>query len=394
MPGNTYKRYILISLAILTVMLAYLYLRPVPAVRPAVRLPVAPKAQTVTLPWPAGGQSSLGAEGYGVLATRNAGNPVPVGSTAKTITALAVLSRKPIKNAGQGPSITLDAADVALFNNYYSQGGSVTQVSVGEQITELQALQSMLLPSSNNMADSLAKWAFGSIDAYLSYANRMVKNLGLRHTTVGDTNGFSDTTTSTADDMVRLGLAAMENPAITQVVSQSASNVPVAGDIKNLNILIGQDGIYGIKTGFTDKAGGCYLFAARHTIDGQKVTLVGATLGQATLVDALTAAPPILKAANSDFEAVTPVHKGQTVALYKSPWNTSAKLVSSQNISVLRWRGQEIRVQSEFDSIPASAKAGDSFGNIIVISGEHKAASQTMLAQDLPGPSLAWRLFR
>jgi hypothetical protein len=61
---------------------------------------------------------------------------------------------------------------------------------------------------------------------------------------------------------------------------------------------------------------------------------------------------------------------------------------------VLRWRGQEIRVQSEFDSIPASAKAGDSFGNIIVISGEHKAASKTMLAQDLPGPSLAWRLFR
>jgi serine-type D-Ala-D-Ala carboxypeptidase (penicillin-binding protein 5/6) len=394
MRPNNYKKYILTSVIVLALILAYFYMRPLPAIPPSGRLPAVPKAQSVVLPWPASGQSALGAKGYGVLAAHSSANPVPIGSTAKTITALAVLKQKPITAGTQGKSITLDGSDVVLFNNYYSQGGSVTKVSAGEQITELQALQSMLLPSSNNMADTLAKWAFGSVNAYITYANRMVKNMGLRHTTVGDTNGFSDTTTSTADDMVRLGLAAMQDPSIAKVVGQTSADIPSAGTIKNLNVLLGQEGIYGIKTGYTQKAGGCYLFAAQHMVGGQKISYIGAILGQPLLGDALNESLTILSSADSGFETITPVHKGQTMAVYKATWGASAQLASSQDISVLRWKGQDIRILGEFDSVRAPASAGMSPGKISIISGQHKTSAPAVLAENLSGPSLSWRLFR
>jgi D-alanyl-D-alanine carboxypeptidase (penicillin-binding protein 5/6) len=195
----------------LIVMLTVLYLRPVPKVAPQSQVPPAIAAQAVQLTWPAGGQAALGAEGYGLLARSGASSPVPIGSTAKVITALAVLKQKPLTVDSQGPTITLNGRDVEAFNNYYSSNGSVTQVAAGEQISEYQALQSLMLPSSNNMADTLANWAFGGLANYTTFANQMVKNMGLSHTTIGDTNGFSDTTTSTADDMAKIALAAISN---------------------------------------------------------------------------------------------------------------------------------------------------------------------------------------
>src|SRR5437868_228454 len=196
------KRLALPALTILAAFLVYLYLRPVPALKPVNQILSATPKQTVSLPWPAAGQSAIGTSGYGVLESHNAGSPVPIGSVAKVITALAVLKQKPMPAGGPGPTITLSSSDVDLFNSYYLKNGSVTEVSNGEQISEYEALQAMMLPSSNNMADTLAIWTFGSIDSYLTYANQLVKNLGMNSTKVGDTNGFSDTTTSTATDLV------------------------------------------------------------------------------------------------------------------------------------------------------------------------------------------------
>jgi D-alanyl-D-alanine carboxypeptidase (penicillin-binding protein 5/6) len=45
-------------------------------------------------------------------------------------------------------------------------------VQLGEELSEYQALQALLLPSANNIAETLARWAFGSIDAYNAYANQ------------------------------------------------------------------------------------------------------------------------------------------------------------------------------------------------------------------------------
>jgi D-alanyl-D-alanine carboxypeptidase (penicillin-binding protein 5/6) len=71
---------------------------------------------------------------------------------------------------------------------------------------------------------------------------------------------------------------------IAEIVAQSQAPIPgiPGGIIKNTNQLLGNDeGVIGIKTGTTDEAGHCLLFAARYAAeDGQKVTIVGVVMGE------------------------------------------------------------------------------------------------------------------
>jgi D-alanyl-D-alanine carboxypeptidase (penicillin-binding protein 5/6) len=370
----------------------YQYLRPLPPATVISRIASVPKTQAVSLPWPSAGQAAVGASGYGVLETHNSTQPTLIASITKVITAVAVLKQKPIAPGTQGATITLDGTDVGFFNKYYLNDGSVAQVTAGEQITQVQALQAMLIPSANNIADSLARWAFGSVDAYLTYANQMVKDMGLTNTKVGDTNGFSDTTLSTADDLVKLGIVALTYPPIAQVVSQSSAQVPVAGTVKNVNFLLGQDGVVGIKTGNTDKAGGCYLFAAQREVAGHKITLVGAILGQPSLVSALQAAPNLIRTSDSGFEQITAVHKGQVFGSFKTAWNSSAQYKAAKDLSLLVWKGKEIEINTAPNSLTPPAKSGTNVGAVTVQSSQQSVNSTLVLSQDLPKPSLWWRI--
>jgi len=387
------KRLVLPALTILVAFVIYLYLRPLPILKPVNQIIAVPKTQAINLPWPAPGQSAIGASGYGVLESHNATSPVPIGSVAKVITALAVLKQKPIATSGQGPAITLDNSDVDLFNTYYLKDGSVAQVAAGEQITEFQALQAMLLPSANNMADSLAKWAFGSVNSYLTYANQMVKNIGLNSTAVGDTNGFSDTTTSTATDLVKLGIAAMANPVLAQVVGQSSAQIPISGTVKNLNLLLGTDGVNGIKTGNTDKAGSCFLFSAQRIISGNKINLVGAVLGQTSLTDTFKSIPPLIMASDSGFKQITVLHKGQTLGYYQAPWSPIAQFKTTKDLSLFAWQGQDLIISSQANNLRSPLSSGYIAGTVTVRSGSLAVSSTLLLSQSLPGPSWNWRIF-
>ena len=386
------KKYLLIGFLILLIIGGYFYSRPVPAVLPVNQIPIVPRTEPGVLKWPEFGQAALGADDYGLLAAQGSNKPVPIGSITKIITALAVLKQKPLSPGEQGPTITLNSADVELFNYYYLNNGSVTKVAAGQQITQLHALQALLIPSSNNMADSLAKWAFGSMEAYLKYANDMVKQMGLANTTVGDTNGFSDTTISTAADVVKLGIAAIDNPIIAQIVRQPTAQIPVSGIINNTNFMLGKNGVVGIKTGNTEKAGGCYLFASERSLSGKKITLVGAFLNAPSLVDAINATGPLADSADTNFQQVTVLKKGQVMGTYDSPWGESVKYSVSKDISLFAWKGAEIKVINNASSIPPPADTGTNVGTVTVESGSQRSAAHLKLENELPSPSWHWRL--
>jgi D-alanyl-D-alanine carboxypeptidase (penicillin-binding protein 5/6) len=372
----------------------YLYLRPVPAAAPLSQIAVAPKTQPISLPWPSGGQAALGASGYGVLATNNVSSPAPIASIAKVITALAVLHKKPLTPGSQGPDLAIDSTDVGYYNDYYSQGGSVAKVALGEKLSEYQALQAMLIPSGNNIADSLARWAFGSPADYLIYANQMVKDMGLAKTTVGDASGFGDSTTSTADELVKIGLAALQNPIIAQVVDEPSAIVPAAGEIKNVNWLLGDSGIVGIKTGNTDKAGGCYLFAAKRQVRGQTLTVVGAILGAPQLNDAISAAKPLLQSADNGFTLVTPIHKDQALGGYRTPWGATAQAKAAKDLSLLVWKGEDLKILNQPNTLSAPVQSGSNVGTVAIKSSGQTAKTNLTLSQNLPAPSIFWRIFR
>ena len=108
----------------------------------------------------------------------------------------------------------------------------------------------------------------------------LARRLGMTGTSYTDASGLDSSTTSTAADQVRLGMAAMQTPALAAITAMPAAVVPVPGLIRNTNTLLGQDGIAGLNTGSTQPAGGCLLVAARQQVDAHETLIVAAVLGQ------------------------------------------------------------------------------------------------------------------
>jgi len=369
------------------------YFRPLPAIEAQVLFPASLPKQSVTLPWPSYGQSALGASGYGLLQINGDQKTVPVASIAKVVTAMAVLKKKPLPIGEEGPAITLGPGDVDLFGSYLARGGSVVKVQSGEKISQYQALQAMLLPSGNNMADSLAIWAFGSLPAYVTYANKMVGDMGLKETHITDASGFSPETTSTASDLVRLGQRAIAQPVLAEITGQSKAVIPVAGEISNVNWALSQDGIIGIKTGSTDEAGGCYLFAAKRELLGQTVTLIGAVLGAETRNQAIADSKTIIRAADSGFEKKDVAFETDTVAVYRSPWGAEAKATVTANLSALGWKESPLKIDSDLESIETGARKGQRVGWLSAVGSERRSTQDVILNNDMSGPSWWWRIF-
>jgi len=141
--------------------------------------------------------------------------------------------------------------------------------------------------------------------------------MGLSRTIVADASGFSEATMSTPSELVLIGIAALKNPVIARIVAQQQAQIPVAGIIKNTNQLLGTDGIIGIKTGTTSKAGSCLLFAAGYTArDGQKRTIVGVIMGDRNHSTLYSDTKDLLASAKQCFGLLETQSTGKAVARY------------------------------------------------------------------------------
>jgi D-alanyl-D-alanine carboxypeptidase (penicillin-binding protein 5/6) len=196
------------------------------------------------------------------------------------MTAYVILHNHPLAANGSGPDITVRPSEAAAYPSQVRDGDSLVPVVAGERLTERQALEALLLPSADNMAWILARWDAGSQAAFVARMNATARRLGMTGTSYTDPSGLDPSTTSTAADQVRLGMAAMRMPALAAIAAKPMAVVPVAGVVRNYNTLLGQDGIVGLKTGSTQAAGGCVLIAAWHKAGGHNTLIVAATFGQ------------------------------------------------------------------------------------------------------------------
>jgi D-alanyl-D-alanine carboxypeptidase (penicillin-binding protein 5/6) len=190
-----------------------------------------------------------------------------------------VLHDHPLRLGEDGPTITLTDADVADTDRRRRQRESVVSIAAGEELTERQALQALLLPSANNIAAVLARWD-GSLDRFVAGMNAAARSLGMTHTRYTDRSGYDDATVSTAADQVRVVDRAMRLPVFASIVATPSATLPVAGTVHNTNTLLGRNGFVGVKTGSDAAADGCFAFRAIRWIDGKRTTITGVVLGQ------------------------------------------------------------------------------------------------------------------
>jgi D-alanyl-D-alanine carboxypeptidase (penicillin-binding protein 5/6) len=370
--------------------------RPLPDLKPAhAMLQLPTSTPDGSFSWPTVGRAAVGIVGSNAIVSHGPQTPIAMASTAKLITALCVLHVKPLTADLSGPVLTLSASDAALYHQYAAMGGSVVSVAAGEQISEYQVLQAMLLPSANNLSDSLAIWAFGSLDNYATYANKYVVELGLKHTHVGsDASGLSGSTTTTATDLVRLGQLVMQQPTLKQIVAQPSASLPVAGTIHNVNQLLGRQNIIGIKTGNNDDDPGVFLGAATVSVNNHQAVVITALLGSSGLWVAMHDSLSLIASAQNNFATVVSLAGGAAVGEYRQPWGGSISAILPKGLKVTVWNGEQIQATVHLQPISVKSHTGQQIGQLkasaSLVSGEQTLPITLSAAPSQP--SKWWRL--
>jgi len=338
----------------------------------------------------------VGVQSLGLIASSGNEQAIPAASVTKVMTALVVLEDKPLKVNETGPTITLTDADVQLYQADVANKESVALVQSGEQITELEALQGMLIPSANNLAETLARWDAGSIDAFVAKMNARALSLQLSHTTFADTSGANPGSVSTPSDLMALGVVAMKQEVFAQVVGMGQAQLPVAGIVYNVDSVLGQSGIVGIKTGSGLSTGANFLFAATVPVDGQQITVYGCVMGLATLDAAFTSAKGLIASAQTALHVRRVIARNQSIATYTTPWGAQSDLVSSVDVDLIEWPGMVLRQHLDARTIvvdqPLAARTKE--GTVHLVLGDYSLDIPLVTADPMYPPGRFWRLTR
>ncbi len=399
--GRHHFRLYLVTAVVVVVVagLAVQWLRPLPtvtfhsALSGSIRLP----GTLPTPPWPTTGSAALSVDEIGTLGQAGSTQPVPIASIAKVLTAYVILNDHPLQSDSNGPTIAVSPAIVAAYQQGEATQQSEVPVASGETITELQALQGLLVASGNDMATLLADWDAGTTTAFVAKMNSAARIVGLVATHITDPSGLDPATLSTPADLVRLGQAAMAIPAFAQVVDMAQLNLPLGGVVYNFDYLLGHDGFVGIKTGSDSAAGGCFLFEAQKTVLGKNVTVVGAVLGQggtSTIEGALTVADLLSDNAFSSIALVPLVAPGHLVGRLVAPWGASVPVTTSSSGRVLGWPGLTVKIHTRLWPLSPPISAGERVGALTVYSDGRPTEVEMQSSQQLAGPSALWRLTR
>ena len=226
--------------------------------------------------------------------------PVAIASLAKVMTAYLTLQRYPLSGEQDGFTILITEEQARAE----ARGQSVVAVRAGEQLTERQLLEALLIPSGNNIARILATGVAGSETSFLAAMNAEARALGMEHTIYTDPSGFDPSTVSTAADQLRVFRRAMRFPVFRQIVSIASVTLPVVGTLTNFNPLIAEG--YVGKTGSDSAAGGCLAFFTHVTVGGHGLTAAGVVMGQGQGSDTSAILTAAGEAATQLVESVSP----------------------------------------------------------------------------------------
>jgi serine-type D-Ala-D-Ala carboxypeptidase (penicillin-binding protein 5/6) len=390
-----------VGLALLLVVVAaaaFNYLRPVPAAVASAALPASQliSGAAPAMPWPAHGEAAVGVSGLGQLASSGNEQAIPAASVTKVMTALVLLEDSKLQLDQTGPVITITDADVQAYQTDLHGQQSVARVETGEQITLLQLLEGMLIPSANNLAETAARWDAGSVDAFVTKMTNRAAALGLTHTKFADVSGASPATMSTPSDLVALGMVAMQNPVFARIVAMGQVDLPVAGTTYNVDAALAQNGIIGIKTGSGLNTGANFLFAANAGVDNHTIVVYGCVMGEATLDAAFTVAKQLIKAMSAALHVRRVMERNETVGTYTTAWGEESDIVSLFDVDLVEWPGMVLRQQLNVSplSIDKPLPSGTRAGSMHLVLGDYDVQVALATASQLYPPGRLWRLTR
>jgi D-alanyl-D-alanine carboxypeptidase (penicillin-binding protein 5/6) len=188
----------------------------------------------------------------------------------------------------------------------------------------------------------------------------------------------------------------MKQEVFAQVVGMGQAQLPVAGIVYNVDSVLGQSGIVGIKTGSGLNTGANFLFAANVTVDGHQITVYGCVMGQLTLTSAFAAAQSLVGAVQTGLHVRREITRNQTIATYTTPWGAQSDLVAPVDVDLVEWPGMVLRERLDTKAIvvdtPLAARTQE--GTVHMVLGDYNLDVPLVTADPLYPPGRLWRLTR
>lgn len=219
---------------------------------------------------PAKSMVVIEADSRRVLNDKNKDERLAMASTTKIMTALVTC-----KNVKDFDEV------VAINDNAVGIEGTSMYLKKGEKLTVKELLYGLMLPSGNDAAMALAYYVGGSEERFVEMMNEQAKELNLQNTHFANPHGLdADGHYTSAYDLAIITAEALKNDTFKEIVS--TKNIRVTGSkeneprfLSNKNKLLKTlEGCTGVKTGFTDNAGLCFVCSC--TRDG--MTLISVVL--------------------------------------------------------------------------------------------------------------------
>lgn len=187
-----------------------------------------------------------------VIIGKNEYNKVKMASTTKIMTATVVLEHCNLNDT------------VTISKKAASTGGSRLGLKLNDKITVTDLLYGLLLCSGNDAAVALAEYTSGSIPAFCNLMNKKAKELNLNNSHFETPHGLdSDGHYTTAYELALMADNALQNDLFRKIVGTKHHTIlinSIPKDLNNTNELLGVlNGVYGIKTGFTNGANRCLV---------------------------------------------------------------------------------------------------------------------------------------
>jgi D-alanyl-D-alanine carboxypeptidase len=189
----------------------------------------------------------------------------PIASLTKMMTALMVAR-------GDAP----DERVKISRNAAHTQGSATGLLPRGRKVPLEALLKALILISANDAAVALAEHDGGSVPRFIKEMNAQAEAMGLTCTHFTTPNGLRDRGNhSCPRDLAALARADLANKRISQITATryAKPRFPIKGKRLYLSnnhyfLMHGVNGVpgaqvTGVKTGFTDAAGSCYVTTAR-----------------------------------------------------------------------------------------------------------------------------------
>jgi len=185
---------------------------------------------------------------------------LPPASLTKLMTVLLVIESVPL-------NATVNVSKAAT-----KETGSRLGLQANSKFHVEDLLKATLLNSSNDACHALADHVAGSESKFVNLMNVRAKQMGLLDTHFQNACGHdADQHYSTANDLAKLANQSLEHGFIQSTVKLTDAKINSLDgkhsyQLTNKNALLGRyDGIAGLKTGYTSKAGKCLIaYATRN----------------------------------------------------------------------------------------------------------------------------------